>query len=83
MKKYVVRFDPKYRAFIILQNNIEDVVKKSTQMWKVTYGLAIVKEGEQEPIEVKDDEEDDKNENTTEGGTKLNIDDKATIEVEQ
>ena len=30
MKKYVVRFVPKYRAFNILKNNIEDVVKKST-----------------------------------------------------
>ena len=69
MKKYVVRFVPKYRAFSILQSNIEDVVKKSTQMWKVTYGLSIVKEGEQEPIKVKDDEEDDKNDNTIEGGT--------------
>lgn len=69
MKKYAVRFVPKCRAFSILQNNIEDVVKKSTQMWKVTYGLAIVKEGEQEPIEVKDDEEDDKNKDTIEGDT--------------
>lgn len=57
MKKYVVKFVPKYRAFTILQNNIEDVIKKSIQMWKVTYGLTIVKEGEEEPIEVKDDDE--------------------------
>lgn len=64
VKKYAVRFVPKYRSFSILQNNIEDVVKKSTQMWKVTYGLAKVKEGEQEPIEAKDD----KNENIVEGG---------------
>ena len=56
IKKYVVRFTPKYRAFSILQNNIEDVVKKSTEMWKLTYGLIIVKEGEHLPIEVKDDE---------------------------
>ena len=69
MKKYAIRFVPKYRAFNILQNNIEDVVKKSTQMWKITYGLSIVKEEEKEPIEVKDDEEDDKNEDTTEEGT--------------
>ena len=43
MKKYVVMFTPKYRAFNILQNNIKDLVKKSTQMWKLTYGLNIVK----------------------------------------
>ena len=40
-------------------------MKKSTQMWKVTYGLAIVKVGEQEPIEVKDDD----NKDTIEGDT--------------
>ena len=57
MKKYVVRFTPKYRAFIIFQNNIEDVVKKSTWMSKLTYRLTTVKEGEKEPIQVKDDEE--------------------------
>ena len=56
IKKYVVRFVPKYREFSILQNNIEDVVKKSKQMWKIKYGLATAKEGEQEPIEVKDDD---------------------------
>ena len=28
VKKYVVRFTPEYKAFSILQNNIEDVVKK-------------------------------------------------------
>lgn len=83
IKKYVVRFVSKYRSFSILQNNIEDVVKKSTQMWKITYGLATVKEGEQEPIEVKDDEEDDNNEGTIEGGTEMNIDDQATAEEEQ
>ena len=49
MKKYAVRFVPKYRAFSILQNNIEDAVKKFTQMWKITYGLATVKEEDQSP----------------------------------
>ena len=44
MKKYALRFVPKYKAFNILQNNIEDVVKKNTKMWKLTYGLKIVKE---------------------------------------
>ena len=42
-KKYGGRFTPKYRSFNILQNNIEDVVKKSTQLWKLIYGLTTVK----------------------------------------
>ena len=50
-KKYGSRFSPKYRAFSILQNNIEDVVKKSTQMWKLIYGLTIVKVGEEDLFE--------------------------------
>ena len=29
VKKYSIRFTPKYKAFNILQNNIEDVLKKS------------------------------------------------------
>ena len=49
-KKYGNRFSPKYKAFNILQNNIEDVVKKSTLMWKVIYGLQIVKEGQEDPF---------------------------------
>ena len=40
-------------------------------MWKVIYGLSIVKVGKQEPIEVIDDEEDDNNENTIEIGTEM------------
>ena len=82
MKKYVVTFVPKYRVFHILQNNIEYVVKKSTQMWKVTYGLAIVKVGEHEPIEVKDDGEDDENKDTIEGDIEMKVDDKEKTEVE-
>ena len=31
-KKYAIKFAPKYRAFSIMQNQIEDVVKKSTQI---------------------------------------------------
>lgn len=38
-------------------------------MWKGTYGLETVKACEQEPIEVKDDEEDDNNEDRIEEGT--------------
>ena len=44
-KKHERKFSPKYKAFNILPNNIEDVVKNSTLMWKVIYGLQIVKEG--------------------------------------
>ena len=47
-KKYGSRFQPKYRAFNILQNNIEDVVQKTTQMWKLIYGLATLKVGEKD-----------------------------------
>ena len=36
-KKHGARFSPKYRAFQILQNQIEDVVQKSTSIWKVIY----------------------------------------------
>ena len=31
------RFTPKYRAFSILQNKIEEVVNKSTRLWKILY----------------------------------------------
>ena len=58
-KKYGNQFAPKYRAFNILQNNIEDVVKKSTQMWKLIYGLTMVKEGEDDPFEGRNNEEED------------------------
>ena len=41
-----------------MQNQIEYVVQKSTSVWKVLYGLKIVKEGEEDPFEGKDDEEE-------------------------
>ena len=50
-KKHGSEFCPKYKAFNILQNSIEDVVKKSTLMWKLIYGLTTVKEGEADPFE--------------------------------
>ena len=31
------RFTPKYRAFSILQNKIEEVVQKFTRLWKLVY----------------------------------------------
>ena len=66
-KKHGNKFSPKYRAFNILQNNIEDVVKKSTQMWKLIYGLTTVKPEGEDPFEGRndgEDEDDDKEEET-------------------
>ena len=52
-KKYGSVFAPKYRAFNILYDNIEDVVKNSTHMWKLIYGLTTVKVGEENPFKGK------------------------------
>ena len=60
-KKHGNKFSPKYRAFNILQNNIKDVVNKSTKMWKLIYGLTSVKLGEVDPFEGKNDEEEEEN----------------------
>ena len=78
-KKYGNRFSPKYRAFSILQNTIEYVVKKSTLMWKVIYGLQTVKEGQEDPFEGRNDgnddneEEDDKEEEEEKEKEKENV----------
>ena len=40
-------------AFSILQNDMENVVKKSTQIWKLIYGLTTVTKGEEDPFEGK------------------------------
>ena len=37
IKRHNNRFTPQYRAFSILQNKIEEVVNKSTRLWKVFY----------------------------------------------
>ena len=83
LKNHAIRFSPKYRAFSILQNNIEDIVKKPTHIWKLIYGLTTVREGEPKTIEVKDDEEDGEKDNTIVGGTKMQGDDKETSEPEK
>ena len=57
-KKHGRKFSPKYRAFNILQNNIEDVVNKSTKMWKLIYGLTTIKPREEDPFEGKNNEEE-------------------------
>ena len=37
VKRHNNRFTPKYKAFSILQNKIDEVVNKSTRLWKVLY----------------------------------------------
>ena len=37
VKSHNKRFTPKYRAFSILQNKIEDVVQRTTRSWKNLY----------------------------------------------
>ena len=43
-------------------------MKKSTQIWKLIYGFTIVKQGEVDPLESKDDDkyEDDKDDDKEE-----------------
>ena len=88
-KKYGGRFAPKYKAFNILQNNIEDVVKKSTLMWKLIYGLTTVKQGEEDPFEGRnnededDDKEADKEKDNTMEETQKKTGDMAMVEEQQ
>lgn len=83
IKRYTRRFVPKYRAFNILQNNIEDVVQKSKQVWKLTYGLSTSEEVVQTPIEVGKEKEEEKGEDIeqdiVEGGMEMNIDTQAPV----
>ena len=65
-KKHGRKFSPKYIAFNILQNNIEDVVNKSTKIWKLIYGLTTIKPGEEDPFKGKNNEEEDENDNKEE-----------------
>ena len=37
VKRHNNIFTPKYRAYSILQNKIEEVVQKSTRLWKMLY----------------------------------------------
>ena len=70
VQKYSKKFQPKLRTFSILQNNIEEVVQRTTKMWKIIYGLATLKEGEEDPFKGtgKDEErkEDKEEENKDE-----------------
>ena len=78
-KKHGTKFAPKYRPFSIVQNKIEDVMKNSTQMWKLIYGLTTVKEGTEDPFEVRNNGDEEKNDNE-EDGEKDKADD--TVEKE-
>lgn len=49
------KFSPKYRAFNILQDTIEDVVQKANQLRKVIYGLKTYESIKQTPMEVGED----------------------------
>ena len=55
LKKYTGIFSPKYRAFNILQNDIENVVYKSKQIWKTIYELTKPKAIEHTPIKVDEE----------------------------
>ena len=55
LKNYTRKFTSKYRAFNILQNKVEDVVQKTTLIWKSLYGLTTHKEIMHAPIEVGED----------------------------
>lgn len=55
INKYKGRFSQKHRTFNILQNNIEEFVKLSTQIWKIINGLQIEQAIEQGPIELGED----------------------------
>lgn len=59
MEKKKSKFSSKYRDFHILTKNIEDVVTKSTQIWKTIYGSStptIKDKGEKEMQDPKKDE---------------------------
>ena len=58
-RKHSSKFAPKYKAFSILQNKIEDVVSKSTLMWKSIYKVTNDKEDETNKVEVSTKEQEE------------------------
>ena len=50
VKKYNHKFKPKERAFLILQKKITELEEKTTKAWKVIYGLATLKPGQEDPF---------------------------------
>ena len=50
IKKYNKKFKPKERAFLILQKKITELEERTTKAWKVIYGLAVPKLGQEDPF---------------------------------
>ena len=50
VKKYNHKFKPKERAFLILQKKITKLEEKTRKAWKVIYGLATRKLGQEDPF---------------------------------
>ena len=44
MEKYKNIFLPKSRAFLVLNNKIEDIVQQSKLIWKIFFGVLLVDE---------------------------------------
>ena len=64
VQKYSYKFQHKYRAFSILQNKIKELEERTTKMWKVIYGLATLKLGQEDLFKDIDkcEEQEDKQE---------------------
>ena len=62
VQKYSHEFQPKYRAFSILQEKIEEFVQRTTQMWKIIYGLATLKPSQEDLFKEIDKKEEQKEE---------------------
>ena len=60
VQKYNNIVQPKYRAFSILQNKIEEVVQRTTQIWRIIYGLVTLKQGQEDPFKETNKEEEKK-----------------------
>ena len=50
VKEYNHKFKPRERAFLILQKKITELEEKTTKAWKVIYGLAVPKLGQEDPF---------------------------------
>ena len=44
VEQYREKFDPKLRAYCILQHKVEDFVQDSLKIWKIVFGLLIDKD---------------------------------------
>ena len=50
VKEYNQNFKPREREFLILQKKITELEEKTTKAWKVIYGLAVPKLGQEDPF---------------------------------